>query len=54
MMNFTDWAKAHQVRFEAVLEGLLPSPDLAPQRLHQATATGTTPAVEHYTLVAAT
>ncbi len=36
MINFVDWSRAHQVRFEAVLETLLPSPELSPQRLHQA------------------
>ena len=34
--NFTTWATAHQLRFEAVLQGLLPQPQIAPQRLHQA------------------
>lgn len=38
MMNsdFNTWAAAHQSRFEDVLRGLLPQPDVMPQRLHQA------------------
>jgi farnesyl diphosphate synthase len=34
--DFQGWALAHQSRFEGVLRGLLPQPDIAPQRLHQA------------------
>lgn len=38
MMNidFTSWAAAHQSRFEDVLRGILPQPQIAPARLHQA------------------
>ncbi len=38
MMNsdFSSWAAAHQSRFETVLRELLPQPQIAPQRLHQA------------------
>ncbi len=38
MMNadFASWSSAHQSRFENVLRGLLPQPEIAPQRLHQA------------------
>jgi farnesyl diphosphate synthase len=36
MPDFQTWASAHQHRFEDVLRGLLPAPDVAPQRLHQA------------------
>ncbi len=35
-IDFTGWVAAHQSRFEAVLRGVLPSPDVVPQRLHQA------------------
>ncbi len=34
--NFQNWAAAHQSNFEDVLRKLLPQPDIAPQRLHQA------------------
>jgi len=34
--DFHDWMRQRQLRMEAVLEQLLPAPDLAPQRLHQA------------------
>ncbi|HEX5338215.1 MAG TPA: polyprenyl synthetase family protein, partial [Gallionella sp.] len=34
--DFQSWASAHQSRFEEVLRALLPQPDVAPQRLHQA------------------
>lgn len=34
--DFTRWMTSHQSRFEQVLQGLLPQPDIAPQRLHQA------------------
>ncbi len=34
--GFSNWVSAHQVRFEQVLQQLLPSVDHAPQRLHQA------------------
>jgi len=34
--SFQDWAGGHQQRFELVLQQCLPSPDLAPTRLHQA------------------
>jgi farnesyl diphosphate synthase len=34
--DFSNWASHHQVRFERELQHLLPSVDLAPQRLHQA------------------
>lgn len=34
--DFKDWMRQRQLRMEAVLEQLLPAPDLAPQRLHQA------------------
>ncbi len=36
MPDFQSWASAHQHRFEDVLKRLLPSADLAPQRLHAA------------------
>jgi farnesyl diphosphate synthase len=36
MPEFQTWIAAHQQRFEDVLRGLLPSADLAPQRLHAA------------------
>jgi len=36
MTAFQDWASAHQSRFEDVLKRLLPQPEVAPQRLHQA------------------
>ncbi len=36
MPDFQVWASAHQSRFEDSLGRLLPSPDIAPQRLHQA------------------
>ncbi|MDO9011685.1 MAG: polyprenyl synthetase family protein [Gallionella sp.] len=35
-VNFAGWAAAHQSRFEEVLRGLLPQPEVSPQRLHQA------------------
>lgn len=35
-IDFKSWSSTHQVRFETVLSDLLPSPDVAPQRLHQA------------------
>ena len=35
-VDFQSWASAHQSRFEEVLRTLLPQPDTAPQRLHQA------------------
>ena len=34
--DFQAWSNAHQSRFEAVLDELLPSVEVAPQRLHQA------------------
>ncbi len=34
--NFQTWSVAHQNRFEDVLRNLLPSADVAPQRLHAA------------------
>ncbi len=34
--DFQSWASAHQSRFEEVLRNLLPQPEVAPQRLHQA------------------
>ena len=34
--DFQSWASAHQSRFEELLRTLLPQPDIAPQRLHQA------------------
>ncbi|MDP2828166.1 MAG: polyprenyl synthetase family protein [Sulfuricellaceae bacterium] len=34
--NFQEWAKFHQSRMEAVLDRVLPSPEVMPQRLHQA------------------
>jgi len=34
--HFQDWARQRQLRMETVLEQILPSSDLAPQRLHQA------------------
>jgi farnesyl diphosphate synthase len=36
MPDFQTWIAAHQQRFEEVLRKLLPSADLAPQRLHAA------------------
>jgi len=35
-VDFAGWAAAHQSRFEEVLRGLLPQPEVSPQRLHQA------------------
>jgi farnesyl diphosphate synthase len=35
-VDFQSWASAHQSRFEELLRTLLPQPDIAPQRLHQA------------------
>lgn len=35
-MDFQSWMTAAQLRTERALERLLPAPDLAPQRLHQA------------------
>lgn len=35
-IDFKSWSNTHQVRFETVLSDLLPSPDVVPQRLHQA------------------
>lgn len=35
-VDFQSWTNTHLSRFEAVLGGLLPSADVAPQRLHQA------------------
>jgi farnesyl diphosphate synthase len=34
--DFQSWITAHQARFESVLRELLPSADVAPQRLHEA------------------
>ncbi|HEX6827637.1 MAG TPA: farnesyl diphosphate synthase [Burkholderiales bacterium] len=34
--DFGDWARAHQARVEEALARFLPSPEMAPQRLHQA------------------
>lgn len=34
--DFTNWAAAHQSRFEEVLRSVLPAAEVAPQRLHQA------------------
>ncbi|MDO8207044.1 MAG: polyprenyl synthetase family protein [Gallionella sp.] len=34
--DFTSWAATRQSTFEEVLRGLLPQPEIAPQRLHQA------------------
>lgn len=34
--DFQHWAAAHQCRIEAQLQAVLPSPEVAPQRLHQA------------------
>ncbi|PWB49063.1 MAG: geranyl transferase [Nitrosomonadales bacterium] len=34
--DFNDWARQRQMHMETVLERVLPSADLAPQRLHQA------------------
>ncbi|OGS91827.1 MAG: geranyl transferase [Gallionellales bacterium GWA2_60_18] len=34
--DFQGWVAAHQSRFEELLRNLLPRPDSAPQRLHQA------------------
>src|SRR5450631_3777462 len=36
MPDFQTWISAHQLRFEDVLRQLLPSADIAPQRLHAA------------------
>jgi len=36
LADFQSWLAAHQHRFENVLSRLLPAPDIAPQRLHQA------------------
>ncbi len=36
MPNFQAWISAHQLRFEEVLRQMLPSADIAPQRLHAA------------------
>ncbi|MBI3069348.1 MAG: polyprenyl synthetase family protein, partial [Betaproteobacteria bacterium] len=36
MNDFQDWARSQQQRIEARLHQLLPAPDIAPQRLHQA------------------
>lgn len=33
--DFDSWARAHQQRFETVLENLLPQPDKMPEQLHQ-------------------
>ena len=35
-IDFSSWAHARLARFESLLQMLLPSPDVAPQRLHQA------------------
>ena len=35
-VDFQSWTNTHLGRFETVLSGLLPSPEVAPQRLHQA------------------
>ena len=35
-LNFQSWSSAHQNRFEDVLRNLLPSADVAPERLHAA------------------
>jgi len=35
-IDFQSWTNQHLTRFESVLGDLLPSPDVAPQRLHQA------------------
>ncbi|MGB8517927.1 MAG: polyprenyl synthetase family protein [Gallionella sp.] len=35
-VDFQGWTRAHLSRFEVVLDGLLPSAEHAPQRLHQA------------------
>src|SRR5487761_2686080 len=35
-VDFQGWTRAHLSRFEIVLDGLLPSAEHAPQRLHQA------------------
>jgi farnesyl diphosphate synthase len=34
--DFTDWMRAHQLRVEETLERILPSPAIAPGRLHEA------------------
>ncbi|MEK6594803.1 MAG: polyprenyl synthetase family protein [Pseudomonadota bacterium] len=34
--DFQSWAAVQQIRIEEKLQSLLPSPDIAPQRLHQA------------------
>jgi farnesyl diphosphate synthase len=34
--DFNDWARQRQMHMETVLDRILPAPDLAPQRLHQA------------------
>jgi len=36
MSEFAAWVAQHQTRIEARLSALLPTPDLAPQRLHEA------------------
>ncbi len=36
MSDFQSWASAHQLRFEDVLQHLLPRADVAPERLHAA------------------
>ena len=36
LLDFQAWAAAGQSRIEAVLQKLLPAPEIAPQRLHQA------------------
>ena len=36
MPDFQTWVSAHQLRFEEVLRQMLPSADIAPQRLHAA------------------
>lgn len=36
MPDFQSWISSHQLRFEEVLRQLLPSADIAPQRLHAA------------------
>lgn len=34
--DFQQWAREHQARIEAALKSLLPAPEVAPKRLHQA------------------
>ena len=34
--DFKAWAAAHQQRIESQLQAVLPSPEVAPQRLHEA------------------